>query len=182
MAQDDKHDLVVPEMRDRLHVNRTGKLTSSQWVDVVTQPLVTLLALMIPASFILLRWLFIARVGIWAAVLVVLILTATTIFRAYRYARAPLYFDHLTARNGAAPFWQFWKPVELHKDDGTVMIFRKRLSPPPRIQSGRRYLVYYLREDPDYVLLSIAPSDHPDAPQWQPTATFDGRFKRRARR
>ena len=40
-----KRDEVVPEMRERLLANRNGRLTTSQWLDLIVQPLLILLLL-----------------------------------------------------------------------------------------------------------------------------------------
>jgi hypothetical protein len=49
------------------------------------------------------------------------------------------------------------------------------------LRSGERYLVYYLKDAETNVLLSIAPADHEDAAQWQPSSLYEARLKRRTR-
>lgn len=173
---------VSVQMRERLRANRFGKLTSSQWKDMVTAPLTTLLILLAPALLLLgprvvalsARWLLIGGV-IFLAVLLV-----TTLFRARRYARAPIYFDTLYAPDRPLPPWLFWRPQILQTASGEAMRFERRLAPYVRLQPNQPYLVYYLREPGYDVLLSIAPAQHPDAAHWQPTEAFYDRQRSRA--
>ncbi|MDX1994237.1 MAG: hypothetical protein SF029_17760 [bacterium] len=173
-------DTVVPEMRERLLTNRTGKLTPAQWVDVVMQPVITLLVLMIPATVVLwTRLALLLRPGLLVLGIITAVLLVTLVARAVRYARTPVHYTTLEAKAGSAPFWMFWKPVRLYDETGNALIFRKRLSPRPIITPGRRYQVYYLKEAGENILLSLGPTDHPDAAQWEPDRFFQTRHKRR---
>lgn len=175
-------DLVVPEMRDRLLVNRSGKLTPSQWFDLVIQPLTPMLLLLLPAGVFVLPRLFLllARGGWVLLLLVLVIIVGSFVFRARQYARRPLHHATMTARANTPPVWMFWRPLVLATDDGTILHFGKRLAPRPKIVRGQRYTVYYLREVNDNVLLSIAPLDHPKTSHWQPDNAFHERATRRA--
>jgi hypothetical protein len=178
-----RHKTVVPEMRERLQTNRSGKLTTTQWLDIVMQPLATLLVFFIPVSVILLPRLALLVTRGWWLLLVLFILAAVIVaFRAFRYARAPVYFARFHAHNETPPFWMFWKPLILHDDDGTPVRFGKRLSPRPLIDRDRAYIGYYLRDHNEHVLLSIAPADHPDAEKWQPDRFFEARAARRGQK
>jgi len=172
---------VVPQMRERLQVNRSGKLTVSQWTDIVSQPLVSLLILMTPLVFILPRFILLLRAGWWMAVGGIAIVMLMLVFRAYRYARLPVHFAHLQAPDNSAPFWMFWKPVTLQTPEGERISFKQRLSPPVQLRRNQQYIAYYLKDGDDYVLLSLAAADHPDASRWHPDAGFAARFKRRTR-
>lgn len=181
MADKPKREAVVPEMRERLLVNRTGKLTSSQWLDLVMQPLTALLVLMAPLALIMPRFFAFGLKGLLFVGLVTLaVMAVTLLFRAYRYARAPVRVSTLYARSSLAPVWTFWRAVTLYDETGRAVRFGKRLAPPVRLGRDQAYLVYYLQEPGDNVLLSLAPVDHPDAAQWQPDAAFAQRFARRA--
>lgn len=180
MKQKPKRDGLAPQMRERLLANRSGKMTTDQWMDMVMQPLTALLVLMLPAVFFLPRLLLLLARGGWLLLLLLVLgVVATFLFRAYRYARAPIYFGEFAVGDETAPSWAFWKPLVLRDEQGNAVKFGKRLAPRPMIQRDVRYMVYYLREPGDQVLLSIAPIDHPDAESWQPDRLFDARFKHR---
>lgn len=175
-------DSVVPEMRERLNSNRSGKLTPSQWLDIVMQPFITVMLLIMPISFILLpRALRLLVRGGWLLLLIIVAFVVISfLLRAARYARAPLHFDEFTTEfDSLPPVWMFWRPIKLYDMQGRPMRFGKRLAPRPLLRPDRTYIVYYLREPDDHVLLSIAPADHPDAPDWQPDRFFEARAQRR---
>ena len=173
---------ITPYMRERLLENRNGKLTSEQWKDMVMEPLVTLLLLLAPAILILGPRLVVFGIrGWWLVMLATIIaVSLTTLFRARRYARARVHFRELEAGQSPRPFWMFWKPQVLYDDNGAPMSFHKRLAPYMALQPYERYLVYYIEDADERVLLSMAPADHPDADQWQPSETFQRRYQQRA--
>jgi hypothetical protein len=165
-------------MRARLLVNRHGKLTTDQWKDMVTEPLVTLGLLLIPGVVILGP-----RLGafIWGGFVVITLaafiaLAVSLLARARRYARATVHFAVLRAGDHIPPFWAYWRPTILYAETGEAKRFGKRLAPYTRLRRGQQYMVYYLQEDQTNVLLSIAPTDHPDAELWQPSAQFQSRL------
>lgn len=175
-----KRDGLTPEMRERIMVNRTGKLTSNQWIDMIMQPVVALILVMTPGIFLMPRLLLLLARGGWIVLLMILVgIVASLVFRAYRYARAPIYFAEMTAGTETPPWWMFWRPLILTDETGARLKFGKRLAPRPILRRGNTYLVYYLREPGDNVLLSIAPGDHPDAANWQPDRVFEARFRHR---
>ena len=168
---------ILPEMRERLLTNSTGKLTVSQWTDIVTQPIVSLLILLVPLTFIIPRliWGF----GVWMIGFLLLILIGVILMRAFRYARLPVQFEKMQAEADSAPFWMIWRGSVLADDAGKQMRFNSRLAPPPRLKRQTTYDVFYLRDNDRLILLSIAPANHPDAKRWQPTKAFETRLKRR---
>jgi hypothetical protein len=176
-------DPVVPEMRDRLQANRSGKLTSGQWLDIVLQPLGSIVVLLVPMSFILLpRLILFARAGWMLFFIIAVILLFTFIPRAYRYARAPVHFARLHAPADSPPFWAFWSALNLNADNGEKLSIKKRLAPRPIVQRDKAYIAYYLKDHNEVILLSIAPADHPRAEKWLPDKNFDARFNRRSRK
>jgi hypothetical protein len=172
---------VSAEMQTRLSSNRNGKLTTGQWKDMVTEPLVTLLVLAVPLMVILGPRLFVltARGVGFAFLIVALFVFVPMLFRARRYARAPVLFDILYAV-GERSSWMFWRPLIFRTEEGVEMRFTKRLAPGMRLKRGHPYFVYYLRDPGNLVLLSLVPADHPDADQWQPSPSFEVRRGHRA--
>lgn len=160
---------VSAEMRARLLVNREGRLHRRQMLDLVSQPLVVALLLAVPVVYV---------IGARATLLVVspiwrLFLIATAIYlllrmalRGWRYARMPVRFGVMRG-TGYLPA-RFWQTPPLETEDGARIRFRERLAPPLRPRAGERYLVYYLQDGGDYILLSLAPADHPHAAAWYP--------------
>jgi hypothetical protein len=171
-------------MRSRLMTNRHGKLTSDQWKDMVTEPLIVLLLLLVPLILFLGPRLLMltARGIIFVWVIALIVVFVPMLFRARRYARAAVYFDRLYAGDHPGPAFLFWRPTVLYTEDGTEIRFKRRLAPVSQLRPNRAYLVYYLRDASEYVLLSMAPADHPDSHQWQPSSAFHERFARRAGR
>lgn len=182
--ENSKSDVVSPEMRARLARNRDGLLTKDQWLDVVTEPLVTLLVLLAPAALLFGPRLasFSLRGGFLLLLVVLAVLGVPVFFRARRYARAAVNFGVLQAGSAPASFLLFWKPQTLYTDDGKPMRFNRRLAPFMPLRRDQAYLVYYLDDKDGLVLLSSAPCNHPDAPTWYPSNSFKSRFARRTAR
>lgn len=177
-------DSVSPDMRDRLLTNRHGKLTSDQWKDMVTEPLAILLVLLMPLVIIAGPRLvaFTLRGIVIVLVAVVVLVILPLLFRARRYARAAVHVETLYAGDNPRPMLLFWRPLVLYTKAGNLIRFKKRLAPNVRLRPNHAYLAYYLRDAGEYVLLSIAPADHPDSDRWQPSSAFHERFARRMRR
>ena len=182
MANPDPN-FVVPEMRQRLNTNRSGKLTPGQWMDIVLQPLTPMLLVLFPGVLIILPrlWFAVARGGWFLLILLVVVLGSSFVMRAQRYARAPIRFIELQAQ-GEAPLMRFWRATLLKDDNGKSFRFNKRLAPRPILEKERRYLVYYLLDHDEPILLSLAPLDHPDSSKWQPDRMFYTRQERRSKK
>ncbi len=176
-----KSDSVTNEMRERLLANRHGKLTSSQWWDMITEPVVILLLLLTPGLIILrsaLVSLFVG--GFWMIGTAALIgFGIMLLVRARRYARMPIRFLTLYAGSKNRPMWMFWRGWVLYDEAGKPVRFPKSLAPSISLHAGQAYMVYYLDDGGSLVLLSIAPADHPDAAVWKPSAVFEERLARR---
>lgn len=173
-----KEIMVTEPMRERLQRNRQGRLTVSQWMDMITEPLAPLLLLMTPGVFLLWRFSFAWKGLLLAFVLGLILMIVPAIFRARRYARVPLNHATLYVEDSSPP-WIFWKKLKMNTSDGRTLIFHKQLAPYAKLKRNKAYIVYYL-EDPDSrILLSIAPADHPEVEMWQPTPSFDLRAGKR---
>jgi len=177
-----KRDPVIPEMRQRLIANRDGRLTTSQWFDIIVEPLIILVVLL-GLSFIIFSddMLALFEDASWLILpLIALIIFLPAILRAYRYARAPIQFTRLYA--GVQPWWGFWKPMVFYTKDDKLVRFPRRLAPRMLVRINGEYLIYYLEEPGGKVLLSLAPVDHEDAEFWMPTKRFGTRHERRTGR
>lgn len=148
---------------------------------MVTEPLVILMLLMAPLVLVLGPRLlaFTARGLIVLVVTVALMVLIPMIFRARRYARAPVQFAQLYASDNPISGFLFWRPLVFYTEGGEEIRFKKRLAPLIRLRPNRAYIVYYLEEPEHKVLLSFAPVEHPDAAHWQPSTNFYARQARR---
>ncbi len=176
-----KREVVSPEMRTRLLANRQGALTSAQWRELVFEPLITLLLLLVPAIIVLRSTLLAFVVGaFWLVGLAGVAAVALMIFfRARRYARIPLYHAVMTSDAETRFLWKFRGGNRFVTANEEVVRFTRRLAPAMPVQAGAPYLLYYLREGNTYTLLSLAPADHPNADAWKPSRSFEDRFRRR---
>lgn len=173
-----KRYVLTPDMRDRLLANRDGKLTADQWLSVVTKPLLQMLLLfglgvvVFGPRMLLLtaRWWWIGLILIGVLFVLPLVL------RAQRYARLPIHFTRLFAD---VPFRPWWRPTIFYTEADEPVEFKRRLAPSMPLRIDGEYLVYYLEDGSQRVLLSLAPADHEDAEQFLPTDRFKLRFNRR---
>ncbi|MEZ4669033.1 MAG: hypothetical protein R3E39_14095 [Anaerolineae bacterium] len=178
----EKKENISPVVKEWLLANRTGKLHSAQWRELVTEPLVPLLLLMVPGIMLLRSFIVSLFVGsFWMVGIAGLVsLAFMLIIRARRYARLPIQVATLRAIKQPPPTWMFWKAWEFDTAAGTKLFLHKSLLPDHIVlESGKNYLVYYLSESDRHILLSLAASDHPDSGKWQPTTEFRERLKRR---
>lgn len=174
---------INPEMANRLAENRDGRLTSHQWLTIVTEPLTLLLLLSLPLILIAGPRLFLLSLRGGRIISILLILLPVVIiplvFRAWRYARVPL--KHTVLYSDATPSsrWLFWRPPVLYHADGNPAHFRKRLAPYTPLEPNQSYIVYYMQDGDQDVLLSLAPANHRYAERWQPSTSFHTRHQHR---
>ncbi|RMF79403.1 MAG: hypothetical protein D6737_11570 [Chloroflexi bacterium] len=177
---------VSQDMRKRLRENRHGRMTTDQWKDMVTEPVGKLLALMIPMAPVVVlagsRFLLLGIRRLWFVVLVILVVTIVPlVFRAMRYSRAKVRFATLYAAEDfhTFSFLMFWKKAKFYTENNEEIRFNRRLAPHIPLERDRAYLVYYIEDAGGWVLLSIAPADHPEAEKWKPSERFNTRFAHR---
>lgn len=170
---------VTSEMVERLRVNRSGKLTPNQWIDIILYPMAALLVLFVPLSVFLFPYMF----RLWMSwPFIIGIVAVVLVMRAIRYARLPVYYDVFLTRSPKLRLWGFWQSLTLYDKDHKKIQFKKILAPSPRLINNQSYLVYYLIDHDDYILLSIVEEDHPQIDQWKPNKQFESRFRNRNRK
>jgi hypothetical protein len=98
------------------------------------------------------------------------------VLRAQRYARLPIHFANLISD---VPFRPWWRPMVFYTEADEPVEFKRRLAPSMPIRIDAEYLVYYLEDGNQRVLLSFAPADHEDAEKFLPTERFKLRFNQR---
>lgn len=187
MTEKPKRDPVTPEMRQRLLANRDGRLTPAQWGELIAQPLFMLILLCgMGIAALGTRMMLLLRFWWLIIPLILLIIVTPMIFRAYRFARAPVRFTRLNA--GVQPLRVFGKTLHFYipnsetasETNGKLVKFSSRLTSRLPLVADVEYLIYYLDEPNGRVLLSAAPTDHEDADLWMPTKNFEIRQERRS--
>jgi hypothetical protein len=88
----------------------------------------------------------------------------------------PIHFARLHAD---VPFRPWWRPTVFYTEADEPVQFKRRLAPSMHLRIDGEYLVYYLEDGNQRVLLSLAPADHEDAEQFLPTERFKLRYSRR---
>lgn len=174
-----KRYVVTPEMRERLLANRDGKLTSSQWLSIVTRPLLAMLLLFGLAIIVFGPRMLLLTSRLWWLGLLLIggLMLAPLIMRAQRYARLPVHFARLYSD---VPFRPWWRPMVFYTEADEPVEFKRRLAPSMPVRIDAEYLVFYLEDGNQRVLLSFAPADHEDAEKFMPTERFQLRFKQRS--
>ena len=161
---------VSPQMRECLLANRRGKLHSDQWREIVVEPLITIMLLMVPAIILLRSFLLTLFVGgLWMVGVGALIVVGVMLFmRGRRYARVQIYCAVFRSPEKLPSKWMFWKPINLTASDGQVFPVKHSLAPDKRFQANQEYLVYYIKSVDGLILLSFSPTDHLDNDSWRP--------------
>jgi len=152
--------------------NRIGRLSKRQWIELTTEPLVTLLLLSTPV--ILLLGANIAIAGRWIFLGLIAVLGITMLVRATRFARVKLHYQILYAEQ-THPRWQFWRKITLIAKTGEPVCFDHHIVSPLHLQNEHAYLVYFIDVAGSKTLVSLAPARHPKADKWQPLPEFSMR-------
>lgn len=149
--------------------NRLGRLSKRQWLELTTEPLVTLLLLSTPV--ILLLGSRASFAGRWLILGMLAVLGVTMLIRATRFARVKLHYHVLYAEQ-PFPRWQFWRKISLTTKSGDTIRFDRQISSPLGINQEEPYLVYFIEIAGSKTLVSLAPQRHPKVDKWQPSSEF----------
>ncbi|MCA0458329.1 MAG: hypothetical protein LCI00_30475 [Chloroflexi bacterium] len=161
---------VSPRMRQFLLANKKNRLHPDQLREVVLEPFVSLLVLILVPAIILLRsMLFTLFVGgLWMVGTVGIVYGLFRLYQRWlRYRRIKIFYAICHSGAQLPPRWQFWKPFSLITQSGSVMRFKRSLAADKKLQIDQYYLVYYYKEHNHAVLLSFAPLDHPEIDLWK---------------
>lgn len=168
-----------------LGTNRHGRLTSDQWLNLVTAPILTLIFLSVPVTLLFIatpaRLLLAFRgYGRWVLPIFLGALVIMLVLRARRYARLPVYQgifysdERETSLGG-----MFQQNLRLFTEKGEPITFQRFAGPKPALEPDTPYMVYFLVEEDQRTLLSYAPTAHPDVERWEPSEKFYERQKGR---
>lgn len=148
--------------------NREGRLSSRQRVELVTEPLATLMLLSVPLILIA------GRYGPAGRVLVLALIAGfalTIIMRALRFSRVKLCYRVLFAERLGSR-WAFWRKTTLTDRSGGIVRFDHRLSRKVKIKPDQSAHVYYVEAAGRRILLNMTPRDHPQAELAEPSDNF----------
>lgn len=157
------------ETRDNLKRNREGRLSSRQWLQLITEPLTTLLLLSAPLILIA------ARYGPAGRLIVIALLGAfvlTMAMRALRFARVKLCYRVLFV-DGPQSRWKLWRKTALASKSGEAITFDHRLSGRLRLEPDQALHTYYVEAGGRRILLTAVPKRHPDSELAEPSIHFE---------
>ncbi|MDE2638038.1 MAG: hypothetical protein OXI30_16860 [Chloroflexota bacterium] len=157
------------ETLDNLKRNREGRLSSRQWLQLITEPLTTLLLLSVPLILIA------GRYGPAGRLIVLALIGAfvlTMAMRALRFARVKLCYRVLYA-NATQPRWKLWRKSTLASKSGESIRFDHRLSGRLKVEPDQALHAYYIEAGGRRILLTAVPRRHPDAELAEPSTHFE---------
>ncbi len=149
--------------------NRDGRLSSRQWIKLITEPLTTLLLLSLPLILIA------GRYGPAGRVVVLALLAGfglTIVMRALRFARVKLCYRVLYAEPAPAR-WMLWRKTTLATKSGEPIRFDHRLASKVKLKPDQALHVYYVEAGGRRILLSLIPRKHPGADWAEPSDIFE---------
>lgn len=148
--------------------NRDGRLSSRQWLELITEPLTSLLLLSVPLALLL------GRYGMAGRLLVVVLIVGfllTMAMRAFRFARVKLCYRVLYPEE-IHPRWRFWKKTKLASRSGESVRFDKRIANKVKLEADQGLCVYYFDIGERRILVSMIPEEHPKADLAEPSDVF----------
>ncbi len=156
------------ELLADLKRNREGRLSSRQRIELVTEPLATLLLLSVPLILIAGRYGPAGRAFVLALVAGFVL---TIVMRVLRFSRVKLCYRVLFAERLSAR-WMFWRKTKLTDKAGEAFRFDHRLSRKTKIKPDQSLHVYYVEAAGRRILLNMTPRDHPQADFAEPSDSF----------
>ena len=162
-------DKLPRETRNDLKRNREGRLSSRQWLQLITEPLTTLLLLSVPLILIAGRYGPAGRLIVFA-LLGAFVLTMA--MRALRFARVKLSYRVLYA-DGSNSRWKLWRKTTLASKSGESIRFDHRLSGRLNAPLDQALHTYYVEAGGRRILLTAVPKRHPEAELAEPSIHFE---------
>ena len=151
--------------------NREGRLSKRQWLELITEPVVSLLLLSVPLVLIFGRYGMAGRFIVLALIAGFLV---TVALRAIRFARVRLFYRVLYAEQ-LQPRWKFWRKTVLVSRAGEKVRFQHKIAGKLKIKPDDALHVYYIRSGDRSTLVSMIPQEHPKADLAEPSDDFERR-------
>ncbi len=164
-------DIITENLKDDFLRNRNGKLSSRQWLELVTEPIVTLMLLSVPLILLVGRF---GIAGRYIVLLIVIGFIAMTVLRAMRFARVKLMYRILYAEQ-TYPRWMFWRKTTLTSVGGDHIRFDHHVIRKAQFPKDQALKVYYMDVAERRILLSVIPQKHPQSHLAEPTDLFKRR-------
>lgn len=159
------------EFKKDVQRNRDGRLSSRQWIALITEPLISLLLLAVPLI------LLVGRGGIAGRYIVLIVMGAvavTMVFRAFRFARVTLHYRVLHVET-ARKRWMFWRKLKLTTKMGDTITFDQQITTKLNLPLNQAVHAYYIVIADRKILVSLLPEKHPQANLATPTNQFSRR-------
>lgn len=157
------------ETLNDLKRNREGRLSSRQWLQLITEPLTTLLLLSVPLILIAGRYGPAGRLIVFALIGAFVL---TMAMRALRFARVKLCYRVLFADETGAR-WKLWRKTTLASKSGESIRFDHRLSGRLKLEPDQALHTYFVEAGGRRILLCAVPKRHPDAELAEPSIHFE---------
>lgn len=148
--------------------NREGRLSTRQWLELITEPVVSLLLLSVPLVLIFGRYGMAGRLLVLALIAGFL---ATIVLRAIRFARVKLCYRVLYAEQ-LQPRWKFWRKTVLTSRAGDTVRFQHKIAGKLKIKPDDALHVYFVSAGDRSILVSMISQEHPKADLAEPSADF----------
>ena len=160
---------VLPsDLKKDLERNRNGRLSTRQWIELITEPIATLLLLSVPLILISGRY---GPAGRMVVLAIVLGFVGMIILRAIRFSRVKLYHRVLYVEH-LYPRWMVWRKTKLMTKSGEPIKFNHQLTHKLPLQKDQAVMVYYIDVGDRRVIVSLLPEKHPSALSATPTSQF----------
>ena len=157
------------ELRNDFKRNREGRLSSRQWMQLITEPLTTLMLLSVPLILLAGRYGPAGRMIVLALVAGFALMMG---MRALRFARVKLCYRVLFAE-GLQKRWMFWRKTTLTSRSGETIRFNHRLASKLKVKPDQALHAYYVEAGGRRILLSMIPQRHPLASLAEPSDSFE---------
>lgn len=164
-------DTLSNELKKDLARNRDGRLSTRQWIELISQPLTSLMLLAVPMI------LLIGRFGVAGRYIVMLVVAGfgiMIVMRAIRFARVTLHYRVLHVER-THPRWKFWRKLTLVTKRGEPFVFDQHVATRLQLPDNQAVQVYYIDLFNRHILVSALPEKHPQASFANPTHQFTSR-------
>ena len=156
-------------MLQNLERNRDGRLSGRQRMELITEPVTTLLLLAVPLILLAGRY---GPAGRAIVIALIAGFVLTIGLRALRFARVKLRYRVLFAE-GLPARWMIWRKTTLASKSGEAIRFDHRLSGKLKIKPDQALHVYYLEAAGRRILLNMIPQKHSQADLAEPSEHFE---------
>ncbi len=161
-------DRIPKDLVNDFRRNREGRLSTRQWLELITEPVISLLLLSVPMILLVGRYGMAGRMIVLALVGGFLLTIAV---RAIRFARVKLVYRVLFVEN-LQPRWRFWRKTVFASRSGESVQFDHKVASKMKIKSEQALHVYYVSAGKRRILVSMIPQEHPKAELAEPSDDF----------